>query len=262
VNTAIHDPAAYAALALKLALERHGVRVAGSAIALHVPPRDFKAAPVADGSVAAAIGGSVAETPVKADYGTACIGSAMISVLATHPSVALGDDLSYTVKASDNLHAEILLKNVGAAFGCAHTEAWSLAVMRAYLKQVGIAAGDVVLYDGSGLSGHDLVAPRALTQMLVYAAKQKWGASYKAALPVGGVDGTLTNRFLPPGSTLQGKVFAKTGTLGESRALSGYVTAASGATVVFSVMVDNHRPGDPADRAAMDKMVEAIAAGN
>ncbi len=262
VNTAIHDPAEYAALALKLALERRGVRVTGSAIALHVPPRAFQPATAAEGSLAAAIGGATADAPVKINSGSSCHESKGISVLATHRSVALGDDLNYTVKASDNLHAEILLENLGSAFGCAHTEAASLAVVRAYLKQVGIAATDFVLYDGSGLSGHDLVAPRALTQMLVYAAKQKWAASYKAALPVGGVDGTLASRFLPPGSTLKGKVFAKTGTLGESRALSGYLTAASGGTVVFSVMVDNHRPGDPADRVAMDRMVEAIAAGN
>jgi len=61
---------------------------------------------------------------------------------------------------------------------------------------------------------------------------------------------------------LTGKVLAKTGTLGESRDLSGYLTAASGATVVFSVLVDNHLPSGGADRVAMDKIVELIAAGN
>jgi len=125
--------------------------------------------------------------------------------------------------------------------------------------QAGIAASDFVLYDGSGLSGHDLVAPRAFTQILVYAAKQKWFDVYKAALPVGGVDGTLANRFQAPASKLTGKVLAKTGTLGESRALSGYVETAGGQTLVFSVMVDNHPPGSTADRVAMDKIVEAIA---
>jgi len=98
--------------------------------------------------------------------------------------------------------------------------------------------------------------------LLVYATKQKWGDTFRASLPIGGVDGTLASRFVAPGSTLAGKVLAKTGTLGESRDLSGYLTAASGATVVFSVLVDNHPPSGGADRVVMDKIVEAIAAGN
>ena len=59
---------------------------------------------------------------------------------------------------------------------------------------------------------------------------------------------------------MKGHVFAKTGTLGESRALSGYLDAASGRTVIFSVMVDDHTPATTADRATMDKIVTAIAA--
>jgi D-alanyl-D-alanine carboxypeptidase/D-alanyl-D-alanine-endopeptidase (penicillin-binding protein 4) len=131
--------------------------------------------------------------------------------------------------------------------------------VRQFATSVGLDGKDFVLDDGSGLSTHDLVAPRALTQLLVYAAKQPWFAGFKAALPVGGVDGSLAGRFT---GALKGRVFAKTGTLGESRALSGYVVANSGATVVFSVMVDNHLPGPAAERVIMDRIVEAIANGN
>jgi D-alanyl-D-alanine carboxypeptidase/D-alanyl-D-alanine-endopeptidase (penicillin-binding protein 4) len=58
---------------------------------------------------------------------------------------------------------------------------------------------------------------------------------------------------------VNGKVFAKTGTLGEARALSGYVVTAGGQTVAFSIMCTDHLPNQPADRAAMDKIVAAIA---
>ena len=67
------------------------------------------------------------------------------------------------------------------------------------------------------------------------------------------MDGSLSARFKQP--LLDGKVFAKTGTLGEARALSGYLTAASGQTVAFSIMCTDHRPSAPADRMAMDKIV-------
>jgi D-alanyl-D-alanine carboxypeptidase/D-alanyl-D-alanine-endopeptidase (penicillin-binding protein 4) len=93
--------------------------------------------------------------------------------------------------------------------------------------------------------------------LLTYAAKQSWGEAFRTSLPVGGVDGSLAGRFKQ--ALVNGKVFAKTGTLGEARALSGYLVAASGRTVVFSIMCTDHLPNEPADRAAMDKIVAAIA---
>jgi D-alanyl-D-alanine carboxypeptidase/D-alanyl-D-alanine-endopeptidase (penicillin-binding protein 4) len=110
------------------------------------------------------------------------------------------------------------------------------------------------------LSGHDLVTPHATTQLLQYASTQPWFAEWKASLPVGGVDGTLAGRFTK--APLRGHVFAKTGTLGEARALSGYLDCASGRTVIFSIMVDNHAPHSRADEDAMDKIVAAIAETN
>jgi D-alanyl-D-alanine carboxypeptidase/D-alanyl-D-alanine-endopeptidase (penicillin-binding protein 4) len=126
------------------------------------------------------------------------------------------------------------------------------------LLNAGLDGDDFVFYDGSGLSGHDLVAPRATVQLLAYATKQPWFAEWKAALPVGGEDGTLASRFADP--PLKDHLFAKTGTLGESRALSGYVDAASGHEVIFSIFVDDHAPGGSTDRKVMDEIVAAIAA--
>jgi D-alanyl-D-alanine carboxypeptidase/D-alanyl-D-alanine-endopeptidase (penicillin-binding protein 4) len=187
------------------------------------------------------------------------------TVLATHESARLAEDVNFTLKVSQNLHAEILLRDVGAAAGCEHTQASGLTVMREFLPFVGIEQGDFVFVDGSGLSGHDLVTPRATAKLLSFAAHdpktgapQPWFADWKASLPIGGVDGTLEDRFTT--APLKGHVFAKTGTLGEARALSGYLDCASGQTVVFSILVGNHLPGDSADRDAMDKIVAAIAA--
>jgi D-alanyl-D-alanine carboxypeptidase/D-alanyl-D-alanine-endopeptidase (penicillin-binding protein 4) len=99
-----------------------------------------------------------------------------------------------------------------------------------------------------------------VAKLLQFAAKQPWFVQWMATLPVGGVDGSLEGRFTK--APLKGHVFAKTGTLGESRALSGYVQCASGRTVIFSILVGNHAPGTSADRAVMDRMVAAIAAAN
>ena len=117
---------------------------------------------------------------------------------------------------------------------------------------------DFVFYDGSGLSSHDLVTPRAIAKLLQFATTQPWFASWKASLSIGGEDGTLETRS--PHPPLKDHLFAKTGTLGEARALSGYLDAASGRTVIFSILVDNHLPGTSADRDVMDKIVAAMRA--
>jgi D-alanyl-D-alanine carboxypeptidase/D-alanyl-D-alanine-endopeptidase (penicillin-binding protein 4) len=181
------------------------------------------------------------------------------SVLATHSSAPLNEDVMLTLKVSQNLHAEMLLRRLGLVVSCTQgSTAEGARLRRAFLLHAGLDPGDFVLYDGSGLSSHDLVAPRAAAQLLAYAAKQPWFAQWKTALPVGGEDGTLASRF--PDPPLKDHVFAKTGTLGESRGLSGYVDGASGKEVIFSIFVDDHAPTGSDDRKVMDEIVAAIAA--
>jgi D-alanyl-D-alanine carboxypeptidase/D-alanyl-D-alanine-endopeptidase (penicillin-binding protein 4) len=165
-----------------------------------------------------------------------------------------------TNKVSQNLHAEITLRTLGKLESSDGSFLEGTRVVRQFLISAGIVPTDFVLYDGCGLSVQDLVTPRAFTTLLSYAARQSWGEAFRSSLPVGGVDGSLSTRFKQP--LLDGKVFAKTGTLGEARALSGYLVAASGQTVAFSIMCTDHSPSLPAERTAMDKIVAAIAAAN
>src|ERR1700677_443667 len=248
---AIEDPAEYAAKALRGMLLARGVQVNGKARAQHRPPvdtRDFLAAQ----QVPVALHPITIETVPSAAAGPV--------VLASHVSPPLGDDLVVTNKDSQNLHAEITLRTLGELESSDGSLLEGTRVVRQFLISAGVAPGDFVLFDGCGLSPQDLVTPRALTTLLGYAARQSWGDAFRTSLPVGGVDGTLSARFKQP--LLDGKVFAKTGTLGEARALSGYLVAASGQTVVFSIMCSDHSPSLPADRAAMDKLVAAIAESN
>jgi D-alanyl-D-alanine carboxypeptidase/D-alanyl-D-alanine-endopeptidase (penicillin-binding protein 4) len=103
----------------------------------------------------------------------------------------------------------------------------------------------------------DRIAPRAFTELLSYASRQPWGVAWRATLPVAGVDGTLINRFKD--SPLKGRLWAKTGTHSEANALCGYLTTASGKTLVFSILVNGHRPGSEAEVEAIDRIAEAIA---
>ncbi len=248
---AIDDPAAYAAMALRGVLAAHNIAVAGTTLAHHKAIQsgtDFLAdLRNPDQREAMEIGGAAG--------GGSCVTATTPPVLAKHQSAGLLPDVNLTNKISQNLHAEILLHQLGRHVFCGQgSNVAGARMVRAYLLHAGVAEGDFLLYDGSGLSDHDLVTPRAFTKFLSYATTQLWFAQWKSTLPQGGVDGTLSSRF--PG--LQGKIFAKTGTLGQSRALSGYVTTTAGETLVFSVLVDTHLPGS-ADRSVMDRIVTAIA---
>jgi D-alanyl-D-alanine carboxypeptidase/D-alanyl-D-alanine-endopeptidase (penicillin-binding protein 4) len=108
------------------------------------------------------------------------------------------------------------------------------------------------------MSANDRIAPRALTHLLAYASHQPWGAPWRNSLPVAGIDGTLAGRFKT--SPLKGRLWAKTGTLNETNALSGYLAANSGQTIAFSILVNGHRPGSQSELQAIDRIAEAIAA--
>ena len=261
MSLSIADPAEYAAIALKAELADAGVAVHGTAKAKHQAyiPAGFTRElmqPLTsfDSSPARALLLNTNGLSTCAD----CASGWASRVLASHTSPSFYEDIVLTNKLSENQHAELLLRQIGFFYGSA-TTAGGERVVRSWLTQrVGIDAGDFTFVDGSGLSDDDLVTPRAVTQLLRYAATQPWGERWKASLPVAGVDGTLRGRFA--NSPLKGHIFAKTGTLGEARALSGYLQCAGGRTLVFSILVNAHAPHTNADEKATEQILEAVAA--
>ncbi|MDR3736881.1 MAG: D-alanyl-D-alanine carboxypeptidase/D-alanyl-D-alanine-endopeptidase [Acidobacteriaceae bacterium] len=263
---AIDDPALYTALALRASLKQQGITVTGSVRAdrhyssdarsvreIENEPLDLvRIKNLGPGWSSSGPEGGVYPAPACTPF----------HARAEHVSPSLIDDVRITNKVSQNLHAEILLRKLAAWEGASPyaTFAQGARVVRQFAINAGVRADDFYFVDGSGLSTYDVATPRAFTTLLRYAAAQPWGADWRSSLPVGGVDGTLEHRFTK--SPVTGKVFAKTGTLSEDRALSGYLVCASGKTVVFSILVGNHLPGSHEDRDVMDKIVEAIAAAN
>lgn len=99
-----------------------------------------------------------------------------------------------------------------------------------------------------------------MATFLRWAAAQPWGNDWRAMMPVGGADGTLARRFR--GTSLEGKIFAKTGSLHGVNALSGFMIARSGQTLVFAVYA-NDRPAEaPSIIGEMDANLLRIAEEN
>jgi len=249
---ALQDPAEYAARSLTEILRAHGITVTGQPSARHRVSNDTQ-------SFFAERDQPLLPNPgVRKITAIQPIFPSGFRILATHNSPPIAEDWTVTNKASQNLHAELALRTLGKLYADDGSFAQGARVVRQFLISAGIDEGDFNFYDGSGLSTGDLITPRAATQLLAYAAKQSWGAAFRATLPVGGTDGSLASRFA--GAAVKGRVFAKTGTLNETNALSGYLQAASGKTLVFSILVNDHAPNGGATLPLMDEIVEAIVA--
>jgi D-alanyl-D-alanine carboxypeptidase/D-alanyl-D-alanine-endopeptidase (penicillin-binding protein 4) len=249
---AIQDPAAFAAIAFRQMLAARGITITGAAVAHHRLPIDTA---IYEQSILRPLllPQPTAITALKIDP----LQPGAV-VLASRTSVPLLQDVTITDKVSQNLHAEILLRLLGKQFGEDGSTVEGARVIRAFNLQAGIAPSDFFFYDGSGLSPNDRVAPRAFTTLLRYAAAQPWGTQFRAALPTGGIDGTLSSRFTR--SSMQGRVSAKTGTLDEVNSLSGYVITSSGRTLVFSILCNGHLPQARGVTQIIDMVVTDLAA--
>lgn len=217
LDLAITEPAETTARALKQLLEARGVRVMGGVRVMHAPPPDTSDA--GDLPPASVI-------PIANPF-----------VLAEHDSQPLLESIRLMNKISQNLHAELLLRTVAQEkTGIGATDA-GIKIEQDFLKAAGVAEGDVVLSDGSGLSRDDLVTPNAVVTLLRYVARQPWGEDYLSTLPIAGVDGTLENRM--KSTPASGLIQAKTGGLEHVHALSGYATTLRGEHLVFSIFGNN-----------------------
>jgi len=201
---AMHDPAEHAAALLTRLLAERGVKVDSGARALHVP-EPSSATPRA--------------------------------VLAEHFSVPLGDSIKLVNKISQNLHTEMLLRAAARKSGIWNSPDDLMKFPADFYTAAGIAPGDIIQTDGSGLSRHDLVTPRAIVALLKYAQEQPWSATFCASLPVAGVDGTLEP--LMKTTVAAGRIHAKTGSVEHVRTRSGYAETINGRHLIFSFMSNN-----------------------
>jgi serine-type D-Ala-D-Ala carboxypeptidase/endopeptidase (penicillin-binding protein 4) len=201
---ALHEPAEDAAALLTRLLADRGVKIGGTSRAMHAP-----------------------ETAADAPR----------AVLAEHVSIPLGDSVKLVNKISQNLHTEMLLRTAARQNGIWLTPDDLAKFPADFYAATGIAVGDVVQTDASGLSRHDLVTPRAIGVLLKYAQAQPWFAAYFASLPVAGVDGTLEDRM--KNTIADGKIHAKTGSVEHVRTRSGFAETPAGRKLIFSFLGNN-----------------------
>ena len=191
----------------------------------------------------------------KADSVKLTAPSDTLIVLVSPP---LRDVLPKMQKPSQNQIAELLFRTSGRFASGDGSADSARAVGVRTLAGFGVDAGEIAYRDGSGLSRHDYLTPRAIVKVLDAMRRSAWFDVYRDALPLAGVDGTIANRM--KGTAAAGNAHAKTGTVDKARALSGYVTTADGHLVLFSMLCNNYTVANREIERVQDLLVATIAA--
>ena len=189
------------------------------------------------------------------EYGTVAEPQPLIGEMA---SASLSTLLYPLGKWSDNFTAEMLLKIMGAQLEKPGTSQNGVTVVREELMKMGVDTDGLVMVNGSGLFDGNQVSPQHITQTLVAAYRDPAiRAEYVAHLAVAGSDGTLTSRLedLPRPRMVR----AKTGTLRDVIALSGYVLGEPARSVAFSFLANGIAGKQKKARQLADDIVRAIA---
>jgi D-alanyl-D-alanine carboxypeptidase/D-alanyl-D-alanine-endopeptidase (penicillin-binding protein 4) len=229
-DLAVNDAALFAAQALAAALRDRGVAVLGS--------------PRAERSETAALS-QTAGLP-----GTAASGEASgpatppkppgdeVPEVASLQSAPLSEIIAVVNKVSQNLHAEMLLRELGFAGMGAGTQAVGVAARKAFLAEAGVTEKETgyVLEDGSGLARQDLITPQSTVALLRYMWTRPEREAWLASLPIGGVDGSLEHRMTKLSHAE--RIHAKTGSLSHVVSLSGYAERLPGRWLAFSILIN------------------------
>jgi D-alanyl-D-alanine carboxypeptidase/D-alanyl-D-alanine-endopeptidase (penicillin-binding protein 4) len=226
----VDDPALFAAIALRDELVERGVTITGAARPVHLYP--FSVPNLLQ-----------AAAPRPEDPRT---------VIARLDSQPLPEAVRVVNKVSQNLHAEMLLREVGFKMRGVGSREAGQQELRTFLREAGLKPAEFFLRDASGLSRHDLVSPAGTVQLLRHMWQSELRKPYVDSLPLAGEDGTLDWRFSK--SAARGKIRAKTGTLTHVTALSGYAFTDDGRNLAFSILVNNFGAPTSYIRSVVDEI--------
>jgi D-alanyl-D-alanine carboxypeptidase/D-alanyl-D-alanine-endopeptidase (penicillin-binding protein 4) len=184
----------------------------------------------------------------KVRDGVVPTGARLIAVQDSPPLAMLIRDIN---KFSNNVMTQQLFLTMGASGGEPGNPARGGAAIRNLLSARGLDMPELVLENGCGLSRIERISAGSMGNLLGDAWKSQWMAELIASLPISGVDGTMKARNVPTGAA-----HMKTGLLEDTRAVAGYVLAASGRRYVV-VAIINH-PNASRGTGAHDALIDWV----
>jgi len=172
-----------------------------------------------------------------------------------HESAPLAELVRDVNKLSSNVMARHLFLTLGLEAGGAPAGAEkSAAAVRDWLRHKGLAAPELVMENGSGLSRAERISAATMAALLQSAWRSSVMPEFASSLPVAATDGTMRRRL--KGEGLSGQAHIKTGLLSDARAMAGYVLDRRGRRMVV-VMIVNHANA-PQSQEALDALLRWV----
>jgi D-alanyl-D-alanine carboxypeptidase/D-alanyl-D-alanine-endopeptidase (penicillin-binding protein 4) len=177
-------------------------------------------------------------------------------LLFQHESKSIKEIAYWTNVKSVNLFAEGLVNLLGYfSFGDGSTES-GLNVVRNYWKGK-INCSNLILNDGSGLSRLNAISAQHFCELLKYMSTSKNYEDFKSTLPVAGKNGTIST--LCKGGSGEGRIYAKSGTLNNTKSFAGYIDSKTGKKIAFAIIVNNFNCSSNQITLKMEKILNALA---
>ncbi len=158
---------------------------------------------------------------------------------------------------SQNLHAEMTLRQLGKFVKGDGSSAGGLRAEKEFLHRLGLDTNDFKLFDGCGLSSNNRIKPRAMAQLLAKMARHRYVKDYIGSLASPGLDGATGKRFRPFMRT--NLLRYKTGTISEVSSLCGYAFGIDGDTLTAALFINDYRGSSEGAQHLMDSLLVHVA---
>jgi len=175
----------------------------------------------------------------------------------THKSPSLSRIIYWTNLVSVNLYAEHLLRAVAKKKYKDGSNFSGTVGVQKYWKSKGVNISGLYVNDGSGLSRHNAISAEHMVGVLKVMNTSKYAKSFKSSLPVAGKTGTL--KSMCKGTSAQGNLKAKSGTMSRIKSYAGYVTTKSGRHLAFAMIVNNHTCTHSVLEKKLEKMMVSMS---
>ena len=157
--------------------------------------------------------------------------------LYIHYSEPLSEIIKETNINSNNLYAEAIFRYLGTRYTLPGSIHNSQDLLRDYWRRRGVAIQNAIIKDGCGLAPQDAVSAKTFVQLLIIMSRSDNKDAWMASLPVSGQTGTL--KTLCPGTELEGRIHAKSGTIAGTKNFAGYIDMPNGDTWVFAILINS-----------------------
>lgn len=174
----------------------------------------------------------------------------------TYESPEIKHVVYFINQTSNNLLADKLLSSLGYFLEQNSTNKTGTQLVVRHLLEENFDTNGLHYVDGSGLSRLNYITPIAQAKYLGNIMKKKYFKTFFESLPKAGETGTLKKMF--ENSIAIGKIRAKTGTLSNVKALTGYLDTKSGDRLSFSLLVNNFSGSILILKKRMETLLESV----